>query len=123
MRNPETAKRLADAMNMKKMSAKELSDKSGVSESSISQYLHGLFAPRNRTAAKLAVVLEVDPMWLMGFNVPMEKDESKLLEGWHEITTPNHDFVISMDKISRDMTFSQMKAIQDYAEFIARKKE
>ena len=67
MRNPETARRLEEAMNDMKLSAKELSVKSGVSESSISQYLHGLFAPRSDTAAKLAKVLNVNPMWLMNF--------------------------------------------------------
>ena len=131
MRNPETAKRLADAMNMKKMSAKELSDKSGVSESSISQYLHGLFAPRNRTAAKLAVVLEVDPMWLMGFDVPMEMSDSRVYSfmddnGKKKIyvfpkeikESPNHDFLVSMDKITKTMTPDQMRHIIKYAEFI-----
>lgn len=78
MRNPETAARLSEAMAISNMTAKELSDKSGVSESSISQYLHGLFAPRNKTAAKLADVLHVNPMWLMGFDVPMEIPEPQL---------------------------------------------
>ena len=133
MRNPETAKRLADAMNMKKMSAKELSDKSGVSESSISQYLHGLFAPRNRTAAKLASVLEVNPMWLMGFDVDMatlekgvytwidENGMKKAIAFPSEMKVdpaPNHDFLISMDKITKTMTPDQMRHIMKYAEFI-----
>ena len=78
MRNPETAARLSEAMAISNMTAKELSDKSGVSESSISQYLHGLFSPRNKTAAKLADVLHVNPMWLMGFDVPMEIPEPQL---------------------------------------------
>ena len=73
MKNEETAKRLRQAMDEKRMTAKELSDRSGVSEASISQYIHGTFAPRNITAAKLADILEVDPMWLMGFDVPMRK--------------------------------------------------
>ena len=73
MKNEETAKRLKIAMERKKITAKELSDKSGVSEPSISQYVHGTFAPRNITAGKLADALDVDPMWLMGFEVEMVK--------------------------------------------------
>ncbi len=73
MRNPETAKRLQEAMNDINITAKELSDKSGVKEPSISQYIHGVYAPRNKTSVKLANVLGVNPMWLMGFPVPKEE--------------------------------------------------
>lgn len=141
MRNPETAKRLSEAMNRKKMTAKELSDKSGVSESSISQYLHGLFAPRNKTAAKLADVLQVNPMWLMGFDVKMEvpdpfgfkkqiaeenakREKEALLKKLEDATQiagtdiSNADFVLDMDLLSRDMTLDQMKAVKIYAKFI-----
>ena len=126
MRNPETAQRLLEAMNRKNMTAKQLSDKSGVSEPSISQYIHGLFAPRNKTAAKLADVLNVNPMWLMGFDVPMKEqpkaptDFSSILVG---TDVSNADFVMDMDLLSRDMTVEQMDNILTFAKFIKSKKD
>jgi len=126
MRNPETAKRLLEAMNKNKMTAKELSDKSSVSESSISQYLHGLFAPKNKTAAKLANVLHVNPMWLMGFDVPMEEPKFKpdfTVNALSGTDVSNANFVMDMDLISRDMTLVQMDSVLAFAKFIKAKKE
>lgn len=126
MRNPETAKRLLEAMNKNKMTAKELSDKSSVSESSISQYLHGLFAPKNKTAAKLANVLHVNPMWLMGFDVPMEEPKLKpdfTVNTLSGTDVSNANFVMDMDLISRDMTLVQMDSVLAFAKFIKAKKE
>lgn len=126
MRNPETAKRLLEAMNKNKMTAKELSDKSSVSESSISQYLHGLFAPKNKTAAKLANVLHVNPMWLMGFDVPMEEPKLKpdfTVNALSGTDVNNANFVMDMDLISRDMTLVQMDSVLAFAKFIKAKKE
>lgn len=77
MKNPETAKRLKEALSLAGITAKQLSDKSGVSQSSISQYTHGTYIPNNVTAAKMAEVLNVSPVWLMGFDVPMIEEEMR----------------------------------------------
>jgi transcriptional regulator with XRE-family HTH domain len=71
MKNKITADRLRLALDMNHMSASMLSRRSGVSEASISQYINGSHAPSNITAGKIAEVLNVDPVWLMGFNVTM----------------------------------------------------
>ena len=68
MKYPITAKRLRDAMNAMNLSAQELADKSGVGKSSISHYVNGNNEPKSINAAKLATILEVSPMWLMGFD-------------------------------------------------------
>lgn len=71
--------RLKQALKQTGMNQQELSEKSGVSKASISQYIHGRFAPSNVTACKLGDVLNVNPAWLMGFDVPM-LDVTKLSE-------------------------------------------
>ena len=126
MRNPETAKRLSEAMNRMNLTAKELSDKSGVSESSISQYLHGLFAPKNKTAAKLADVLCVNPMWLMGFDVGMAPPSdprgviNAIFEGKQVVmdVRPNHAFIMDMDDLTKDMSKDQMERIKLFTQFL-----
>ena len=70
MKFPDTAKRLSDAMNKKHIKAAELAERSGVSKGSISQYLNGRNRPTNINAGKMAEVLNVDAMWLMGFEMP-----------------------------------------------------
>lgn len=76
MKWPVTAKRLKQAMDNMNMSAQELSDKSGVSKASISQYVNGSHKPSNISAPKLAKVLMVNAMWLMGFDIDEEKKQS-----------------------------------------------
>lgn len=69
MKWPITANRLKQAMNNINISAQELADKSGVSKASISQYVNGSHKPSNISAPKLAKVLMVNAMWLMGFDL------------------------------------------------------
>lgn len=76
MKWPVTAKRLKQAMDNMNISAQELSDKSGVSKASISQYVNGSHKPSNISAPKLAKVLMVNAMWLMGFDIDEEKKQS-----------------------------------------------
>lgn len=73
MKNELTAKRLRLALSNKNMKPQDLSDKSGVNKSSVSQYINGSHKPSNISAGKMSTVLDVDPLWLMGFDVPMQK--------------------------------------------------
>lgn len=76
MKNEKTAKRLQIALSNANMSQQELVEKSGVGKSSISHYINGSHAPSNISAGKIAKVLGVEPLWLMGFNVEMKKEFS-----------------------------------------------
>lgn len=123
MKNEETAKRLKFAMAAHKLTAKQLSDKSGVSEPSISQYLHGTFAPKNKTAAKLAKVLHVNPMWLMGFDVPSTDYAYDYLQKMEDGSIrldikPNKAFVKDIDELTLKMTPEQMDSILQFARFV-----
>lgn len=71
MKHELTAKRLQIAMGNANITAQELSNKSGVAKSSISQYVNGSHKPSNISSGKMASILDVNPLWLMGFNVPM----------------------------------------------------
>ncbi|MFR2169682.1 MAG: hypothetical protein ACLS54_03025 [Anaerostipes hadrus] len=39
----------------------------------MSQYLNGSHAPSNISSGKMAKILNVNPVWLMGFDVPMQE--------------------------------------------------
>lgn len=72
----KSSKRLRHALDINEMKQQELADKSGVSKNSISQYLNKRSIPSNISAGKMAKALGVNPMWLMGYDVPMIKENS-----------------------------------------------
>lgn len=69
-----TSKRLLLALSNSNMKPQELADKSGVSKSSISQYVNGSHSPSNISSGKMGEILNVNPLWLMGFDVPMQSE-------------------------------------------------
>ena len=75
-----TAQRLREAMNDANISASELAEQSKVSKSSISQYYNAKQCPSNLSATAMAKVLNVDPVWLMGFDVPRNEEEKHMIE-------------------------------------------
>lgn len=77
MKYQTTATRLRLAMEAKNMKAQELADKAGIHKSSISQYVNGSHTPSNIKAGKMGEVLGVNPLWLMGFDVPMTVPQKK----------------------------------------------
>lgn len=74
MKHELTARRLQQAMRDINISAQDLSNKSGVAKASISQYVNGSHKPSNISSGKMANVLNVNPLWLMGFDVPMKEN-------------------------------------------------
>lgn len=71
-----SSRRLGSLLSELGISQQELADKSGVLKSSISQYLTERATPSNINAGKMAKVLSVDPLWLLGYDVPMRKENS-----------------------------------------------
>ena len=65
-----TSDRLNEAIAEARMSPQELSDKSGINKSSVSHYRNGTHKPGNISAGKMGEILNVNPLWLMGFDVP-----------------------------------------------------
>ena len=72
--NKEFANRLRSAMDIRNIKASELSEKSNIPKSAISQYLSGLYEAKQKSIFKLATVLDVSEAWLMGLDVPMTKN-------------------------------------------------
>lgn len=63
--------RFNEALNIKNISPAELSKKTGISESTISQYRSGYSKPKKERLEIIAKALSVNPVWLMGFNTSM----------------------------------------------------
>ena len=68
------AQRLSIALSTRQMKPIELANKSGIDKAAISQYLSGKYKAKQDNIFALSKVLNVNPEWLMGYDVPMEKE-------------------------------------------------
>ena len=65
--------RIRKALSIRNMKQAELCAKTEISKSSLSEYMSGKYVPRQDKTYIIAQALNVDPVWLMGYDVPMEK--------------------------------------------------
>lgn len=72
------AARLKKALSIRNMTQAELCQKTNIPKSALSEYLKGLYDPKQDRLVILSEALNVDPVWLMGFDVPMEKSDKKI---------------------------------------------
>ena len=72
MKQTDFAERLTQALDLRGLSAADLSRATGVSEGTISCYKKGKYQAKQNRVYDFARALRVDPAWLMGYDVPME---------------------------------------------------
>ena len=72
------AARLKKALSIRNMTQAELCQKTKIPKSALSEYLKGLYDPKQDRVLILSEALDVDPVWLMGYDVPMEKEYNKI---------------------------------------------
>ncbi|MFR0781307.1 MAG: helix-turn-helix domain-containing protein [Zhenhengia sp.] len=68
-----TALRLRKALNIRSMKQMELSEKTNIGKSAISQYLSGKVIPKQDKIYLMAKALNVNEAWLMGYDVEMSR--------------------------------------------------
>lgn len=72
------ANRLNKIIKLRNIKPIELSEKTGIPKSAISQYMSGLYEPKQRNIYKLCKVLDINEPWLMGMDVQMERIPDEL---------------------------------------------
>ena len=65
--------RLNQALYLRNMKPVELSEKTGLHKSRISQYTNGVYEAKQEALYLIAKALNVNEAWLMGYDVPMER--------------------------------------------------
>ena len=100
-----TAARLEIAMNKSGKKQIDLVNGTGLNKSTISRYIKGLCEPKQKAIHKLAVVLNVNEMWLWGYDVPMERND---------IQKKNDQLVELINLLRRDYELLDM--VQDLSE-------
>ena len=71
------AARIKKALAIRKMTQSELCRRTKIATSAMSEYIKGLYDPKQDKVYIMAQALDVDPVWLMGFDVPMESEHKK----------------------------------------------
>ena len=86
-RKSNCSERIATALAIRNMKQSELCEITKIPKSAISQYISGAFEPKQDRIYLIARALDVSEAWLMGYDVPMERqektspEEPKLTEG------------------------------------------
>ena len=63
--------RIKTALSVRRMKQTELCEKTRIPKSALSEYIKGAYEPKQDRVFLMAQALDVDPAWLMGFDVPM----------------------------------------------------
>jgi len=66
--------RIKEALVIRKMRQADLVEKTGIGKSSISTYIAGDYEPKQKNIYKIAKALDVSETWLLGYDVPMERE-------------------------------------------------
>lgn len=68
------SKRIQEAMELRGLKQTDLVEKTGISKGALSSYISGRYVPKQNNTFLIAKALNVNEAWLMGADVPMERD-------------------------------------------------
>lgn len=104
--------RITKAMEAKGVKQAELCRRTGIPKSAMSQYVTGVYEPKQERIYKIAEALNVSEEWLMGLDVPMDKKaekkaddganfrlnvgEAKLVTLFREVPEADREMVVKM---------------------------
>lgn len=74
------AKRLKEALQMRGMKQIELAERTGIDRGTICHYLKADYTPKKDQLARLGVALRVNPLWLMGYEIPSQLPAAPVLD-------------------------------------------
>lgn len=97
--------RLNEALLNRGISKAELAKRTGIGRNSITDYTKGKYEAKQDNVLSIANALDVNPAWLLGYNVPKNEKE-KLIS----------------DAVN-DLTDSELHEVIKYIEFLKAKRE
>ena len=107
LNNEVSAKRIKELIDQKcGGSQQKFADLCGIGKYSVSQYVNAKNSPGNFTAVKISRVFGVDPLWIMGENVPRFKSSVNM-------TVEMTNYEESMFHKYRSLPPTQRKLVDD----------
>lgn len=77
----ELGQRLRQLMEELNLNYEELGQRVGMRPQTLNRYVLGQRDPKGQVVAELAMKLEVDPLWLQGYDVPRQRESEPELAG------------------------------------------
>lgn len=113
------ANRIKQGLSIRNMKQADLVEKTKIGKSSISTYISGAYEPKQRNIYKIAKALDVNEAWLMGYDVPMERETS------NTINSNDKDNILlnSFNKLNEEGKNEAIKRVQELTELSKYKKE
>lgn len=71
------AERLKEGMELRQLKQVDIIEKTGINKGALSSYISGKYEPKQNNIYLLAKALNVNEAWLMGHDVPMERNVLK----------------------------------------------
>ena len=112
-RRESCAIRIKRALSIRAMKQSELCRITNIPKSAISQYLSGCFEPKQDRIYLIAKTLDVSEAWLMGYDVPMERQknipqdktdlsegEKMMLELFNQVPEEQQEMLIEMIRVA-----------------------
>lgn len=113
-RQESCGKRIATALSIRGMKQADLCKLANIPKSSLSLYLSDAYEPKQDRIFLMAQVLNVSEAWLMGYDVPMERDkknntldkrtltegEKMLLDLFNQVPEESQQMVLEMIRIA-----------------------
>ena len=72
-----TSERIKEGMAIRNMKQVDIVEKTGISKGALSSYISGKYLPKQNNIYLIAKALNVSEGWLMGYDVPMEKEKKQ----------------------------------------------
>lgn len=105
MKITDSKHRIAELIDFLGVNQTEFCQKTGLQKSALSNYLNGDREPRQDQISKITDAYNVNPAWIMGYDVPMEWDEPETFATpeefelrWHQIGGGRHRLDLSDDE-------------------------
>ena len=124
-RTSNTSERLKEAMRIANMKQSDLARATGLGKGGISNYVIGRYEPKSNIISVLAEALNVDPVWLMGYDVPMERkkpspDKVELTEGekvwldlYHQLSNETRTVLVNMAEAFESLPTDRQQFLLD----------
>lgn len=98
----EISDRLKEAIEMRNLKQIDLAEKGNLDKGQLSSWISGKYKPRQNNIATLSEILDVNEAWLMGYDVPIEREDMYVF---------TDESAIMNSRISKD---EQMKRLMSY---------
>ena len=110
--------RFNKAINIRDIKPVELSEKSSISKSTISHYMSGYTKPKSDKLYMLAMALNVNEAWLMGYDVPMERQTETITFDEKPDDTPLNEALNKISTNNLNLTDEEAEKVKEFVKIL-----